>query len=84
MTRLARYLRHRQETQLGGELLFVSDDGQPLVYRKVHSVFRTLLKSTGLKPQAVDGPAFMSFAIHLLSGPWSRLQLAANELGSTC
>src|SRR5260370_9811527 len=50
VTGLARYLRHRQETQLGGEHVFVSDDGQPLVYWKVHSVFRTLLKSAEPKP----------------------------------
>jgi integrase/recombinase XerD len=56
VTGLARYLRHRQETQLGSEHLFVSDDGQPLVYWKVHSVFRTLLKSAGLKPSAGRWP----------------------------
>ena len=56
VTGLARYLMHRQETQLGGERLFVSDDGQPLVYWKVHSVFRTLLKSAVLKPSGSRWP----------------------------
>src|ERR1700676_3330114 len=56
VTGLARYLRHRQGTQLGGEHVFVSDDGQPLVYWKVHSVFRTLLKSAGLKPSGGRWP----------------------------
>jgi integrase len=55
-TGLARYLLHRQEKRLGGEHLFVSDDGQPLVYQKVHSVFRTLLKSAGLKPSGGRWP----------------------------
>jgi integrase/recombinase XerD len=47
---LARYLTQRQKTRSGGDHLFVSDDGQPLVYWKVHNVFRTLLKSAGIKP----------------------------------
>jgi hypothetical protein len=40
--------------------------------------------ASAVRYMAVDGHAFMSFVIHLLSGHWSRLQLAANELGSTC
>ena len=32
VTGLARYLMQRQERRLGGDRLFVSDDGQPLVY----------------------------------------------------
>ena len=47
---LARYLAHRQKTRRGGDHVFISDDGQPLLYWKVHSVFRTLLKSAGIKP----------------------------------
>src|ERR1700693_515693 len=50
VTGLARYLTQRQKTRSGGDHLFVSDDGQPLVYWKVHNVFRTLLKSAGIKP----------------------------------
>ena len=49
VTGLAHYLMHRQEVRCGGDHVFVSDDGQPLVYWKVHSVFRTLLKSAGIK-----------------------------------
>lgn len=49
VTGLARYLTHRQEARCGGDHVFVSDEGQPLVYWKVHSVFRTLLKSAGIK-----------------------------------
>ena len=51
VTGLGRYLKQRQARHLGGDYLFVSDDGQPLVYWKVHHVFRTLLKAAGLKPQ---------------------------------
>src|SRR6202008_3699868 len=47
---LARYLAYRQKTRSGADHVFVSNDGQQLVYWKVHSVFRTLLKSAGVKP----------------------------------
>ncbi|HXB74540.1 MAG TPA: tyrosine-type recombinase/integrase [Candidatus Acidoferrales bacterium] len=53
---LAHYLMHRQEAQRGGDHVFVSDDGQPLVYWRVHSVFRTLLKSAGIQPSGGRWP----------------------------
>jgi integrase len=53
---LARYLTHRQEARCGGDHVFVSDEGQPLAYWKVHSVFRTLLKSAGIEPSAGRWP----------------------------
>jgi len=56
VTGLARYLTHRQVARCGGDHVFVSDEGQPLVYWKVHSVFRTLLKSAGIKPSAGRWP----------------------------
>ena len=56
VTGLAHYLMHRQEVRCGGDHVFVSDDGQPLVYWKVHSVFRTLLKSAGIKPSGGRWP----------------------------
>jgi integrase/recombinase XerD len=56
VTGLARYLTHRQEARCGGDHVFVSDEGQPLVYWKVHSVFRTLLKSAGIEPSAGRWP----------------------------
>ena len=56
VTGLARYLTHRQEARCGGDHVFVSDEGQPLVYWKVHSVFRTLLKSAGVKPSGGRWP----------------------------
>jgi integrase/recombinase XerD len=49
VTGLGHYLIHRQEAKRGGDHVFVSDDGQPLVYWKVHGVFRALLKSAGIK-----------------------------------
>ena len=56
VTGLARYLTHRQEARCGGDHVFVSGEGQPLVYWKVHSVFRTLLKSAGIEPSAGRWP----------------------------
>ena len=56
VTGLARYLTHRQEARCGGDHVFVSDEGQPLVYWKVHSVFRTLLKSAGIEPSSGRWP----------------------------
>ena len=53
---LAHYLMYRQEAQRGGDHVFVSDEGQPLVYWKVHSVFRTLLKSAGIQPSGGRWP----------------------------
>ena len=56
VTGLARYLTHRQEARCGGDHIFVSGSGQPLVYWKVHSVFRTLLKTAGIKPSGGRWP----------------------------
>src|ERR1022692_2237511 len=56
ITGLAHYLMHRQGARRGGDHVFVSDEGQPLVYWKVHSVFRTLLKSAGIEPSAGRWP----------------------------
>jgi integrase/recombinase XerD len=56
VTGLGHYLIHRQEAKRGGDHVFVSDEGQPLVYWKVHSVFRTLLKSAGIKPSGGRWP----------------------------
>jgi integrase len=55
VTGLARYLTHRQ-ARCGGDHVFISDEGQPLMYWKVHSVFRTLLKSAGIKPSGGRWP----------------------------
>ena len=55
VTGLTRYLTHRQ-ARCGGDHVFISDEGQPLVYWKVHSMFRTLLKSAGIKPSGGRWP----------------------------
>ena len=56
VTGLAHYLMHRQEARSGGDHVFVSDRGQPLVYWKVHGVFRALVKSAGIKPSGGRWP----------------------------
>jgi len=56
VTGLGHYLIHRQEAKRGGDHVFVSDEGQPLVYWKVHGVFRALLKSAGIKPSGGRWP----------------------------
>lgn len=56
VTGLGHYLIHRQEAKRGGDHVFVSDEGQPLVYGKVHGVFRALLKSAGIKPSGGRWP----------------------------
>jgi integrase/recombinase XerD len=56
VTGLGHYLIHRQEAKRGGDHVFVSDEGQPLVYWRVHGVFRTLLKSAGIKPSGGRWP----------------------------
>jgi integrase/recombinase XerD len=77
---LARYLVYRQKMRSGGDHVFVSDDGQPLVYWKVHSVFRTLLKSTGIKPSGGRWPRIHelrhTFAVRSLeSSPTGRQRI---------
>jgi len=56
VTGLGHYLIHRQEAMRGDDHIFVSDDGQPLVYWKVHGVFRALLQSAGIKPSGGRWP----------------------------
>lgn len=56
VTGLGHYLLHRQEAKRGGDHVFVSDEGQPLVYWEVHGVFRALLKSAGIKPSGGRWP----------------------------
>jgi len=84
-TGLARYLTHLQEMRSGGDHVFVSDDGQPLVYWKVHSVFRTLLKSAGIKPSRGRWPRIHelrhTFAVRALeSSPTGRQRIGQHML----
>jgi integrase len=85
VTELARYLTHRQEMRSGGDHVFVSDDGQPLVYWKIHSVFRTLLKSAGIKPSRGRWPRIHelrhTFAVRALeSSPTGRQRIGQHML----
>jgi integrase len=82
---LGRYLTYRQEMRSGGDHVFVSDDGQPLVYWKVHSVFRTLLKSAGIKPSRGRWPRIHelrhTFAVRALeSSPIGRQRIGQHML----
>jgi site-specific recombinase XerD len=85
VTGLAHYLKHRQEMRSGSDHVFVSDHGQPLVYWKVHSVFRTLLKSAGIKPSRGRWPRIHelrhTFAVRALeSSPIGRQRIGQHML----
>ncbi len=85
VTGLAHYLMQRQEARRGGDHVFVSDEGQPLVYWKVHSVFRTLLRSAGLKPHGGRWPRIHdlrhTFAVRALeSSPTGRQRIGQHML----
>jgi integrase/recombinase XerD len=84
-TGLSRYLMHRQEMRIGGDHVFVSDEGQPLVYWRVHDVFRNLLKSAGIKPSRGRWPRIHelrhTFAVRALeSSPTGRQQIGQHML----
>jgi len=82
---IGKYLAHRQAARRGGNHIFVSGEGQPLVYWKVHSVFRTLLKSVGLKPSGGRWPRIhelrRTFAVRALeSSPTGRQRIGQHML----
>jgi len=82
---LGRYLLQRQEARCGGDHVFVSNEGQPLVYWKVHSVFRTLLKSAGFKPSRGRWPRIHelrhTFAVRALeASPSGRRRIGQHML----
>jgi integrase/recombinase XerD len=82
---LARYLVCRQEAHHGGDHVFISDEGQPLIYWKVHSVFRTLVKSVGLKSAGGRWPRIHelrhTFAVRALeSSPKGRQRIGQHLL----
>jgi integrase len=84
-TGLSRYLMHRQEMRIGGDQVFVSDEGQPLVYWRVHDVFRNLLKSAGIKPSRGRWPRIHelrhTFAVRALeSSPTGRQRIGQHML----
>ena len=85
VTGLGHYLMYRQEKRRGGDHVFVSDKGQPLVYWKVHGVFRTLLKSAGLKPSGGRWPRIHdlrhTFAVRALeASPTGRQRIGQHML----
>ena len=85
VTGLGHYLMHRQEARCGGDHVFVSKEGQPLVYQKVHGVFRTLLKSAGLGPCSGRWPRIHelrhTFAVRALeSSPTGRQRIGQHML----
>jgi integrase/recombinase XerD len=85
VTGLAQYLMHRQKARRGADHVFVSDQGQPLLYWKVHGVFRTLLKSAGLKPSGGRWPRIHdlrhTFAVRALeSSPTGRQRIGQHML----
>jgi integrase len=82
---LAHYLMHRQEARRGGDHVFVSDDGKPLVYWKFHKIFRTLLKSAGIEPSGGRWPRIHelrhTFAVRALeSSPTGRQRIGQHML----
>ncbi|MFZ0591947.1 MAG: tyrosine-type recombinase/integrase [Bryobacteraceae bacterium] len=85
VTGLGNYLMRRQEMRRGGDHVFVSNEGQPLVYWKVHNVFRTLLKSAGFKPSGERWPRIHelrhTFAVRALeSSPTGRQRIGQHML----
>ena len=82
---LGSYLTCRQEMRRGGDHVFVSNEGKPLAYQKVHNVFRTLLKSAGLKPSGGRWPRIHelrhTFAVRALeSSPIGRQRIGQHML----
>jgi integrase/recombinase XerD len=82
---LGRYLACRQGAHRGGDHVFISDEGEPLLYWKVHSVFRTLVKSAGLKPAGGRWPRIHelrhTFAVRALeSSPTGRQRIGQHML----
>jgi integrase len=82
---LGHYLVHRQGMGCGGDHVFVADDGQPLVYEKVHRTFRKLLKSAGTKPSGGRRPRIHelrhTFAVRALeSSPTGRQRIGQHML----
>jgi integrase len=85
VTGLGHYLAHRQDARRSGDHVFVSDDGQPLVYWRVHKVFRALLKSADLKPSEGRWPRIHdlrhTFAVRALeSSPAGRQRIGQHML----
>ena len=72
---LREYLQHRHRRPLGGDRVFVSDRGRPLVYQTVHGVFRALVRAARLPSIGGRAPTLHglrhTFAVHRLA-QWYR------------
>jgi integrase len=82
---LGRYLAYRQGAHRGGDHVFISHEGEPLLYWKMHSVFRALQKSAGLKPAGGRWPRIHelrhTFAVRALeSSPTGRQRIGQHML----
>jgi integrase/recombinase XerD len=82
---LGHYLTRRQEIRRGGDHVFVSEEGQPLIYWRVHRLFRCLLISAGLKPSRGRWPRIHdlrhTFAVRSLeSSPTGRQRIGQHML----
>ena len=85
MVGLGCYLVCRQGAHRGGDHVFISDEGQPLAYWKIHRVFRALVKSAGLKPAGGRWPRIHqlrhTFAVRALeSSPTGRQRIGQHML----
>jgi integrase/recombinase XerD len=85
MAGIGRYLVDRQAAHRSGNHVFISGDGQPLIYWRVHGVFRALLKSAGLKPSGGRWPRIHelrhTFAVRALeSSPAGRQRIGQHML----
>lgn len=85
VTGLEGYLMQRQQARRGGDHVFVSEEGQPLVYWKVHRVFRTLLQAAGIEPSDGRWPRIHglrhTFAVRALeSSPSGRQRIGQHML----
>lgn len=85
VTGLEGYLMQRQQARRGGDHVFVSEEGQPLVYWKVHRVFRTLLQAAGIEPSNGRWPRIHglrhTFAVRALeSSPSGRQRIGQHML----
>jgi integrase len=82
---IGQYLAHRQGARRGGDHVFASDEGKPLVYWRVHKVFRTLLKSAGIESSGGRWPRIHelrhTFAVRALeSSPTGRQRIGQQML----
>jgi integrase len=79
------YLACRQAAHRGGDHVFISDEGKPLVYSTVHGVFRAVVKSAGFERAGGRWPRIHelrhTFAVRALeSSPPGRRRIGQHML----